>query len=52
MMKFSEGIKVNSISKNLIIKNFRQIRQKIKVYYHSLWSITELGLEPVEDGKA
>ena len=51
MLKFSEGIKFNYISQNLIIKIFRQIIQKLKVYYHLLWPIKELGLEPTEDDK-
>ena len=36
----------------MIIKIFRQIKHKIKLYYHSLWSLIELGLEPIEDSKA
>ena len=52
MLKFSEHLKINNISQNLIIKIFREIRQKIKIYYHTLWSRTELGLEPAENGKA
>ena len=52
MLKFCEGIKINNISQNLIIKIFREIRQKIKIYYHILQSTTELGIEPTENGKA
>ena len=52
MFKFSEHLKINNTSQNVIIKIFREIRQKIKKYYHTLWSHTELGLEPAENGKA
>lgn len=52
MLKFYEGIKTNNISQNLLIKIFREIRQKIKIFYQTLWSTKELGIEPAENRKA
>ena len=34
-----------------IIKIFRKLRNKIKIYYHKIWNQNLLGSEPAEDGK-
>ena len=38
-------------TKNAIVKPYRLLRNKIKIFYHTLWKNEPLGLEPAEKGK-
>ena len=52
MEEFCNIVKITKISFNLIIKTFRIIRNKIRIYYHRFWSTNQLGIEPAENGKS
>ena len=52
MTNFAEIMTISKISKNLIIKIYRELRNIINTYYHHTWSESYLGLEPAEGGKA
>lgn len=39
-------------TKKAIIKLYRILRNRIKIFYHTLWKNEPLGLEPAENGKS
>ena len=39
-------------NKHTIVKLFRILRNKIKIYYHTQWKNEQLGIEPAENGKS
>ena len=52
MLNFSDIMKIQNISQNLIIKIFRQLIKLIKLYYHKYWAHNPLGTEPAENVKS
>ena len=39
-------------TKQTIIKLYRILRNRLKIFYHTLWKNEPLGLEPAENGKS
>ena len=52
MEKFTNLMKMQKVSKKLIITIYRKLRKKIKDFYHDIWSNTMLGSEPDDSGKS
>ena len=52
MEKFTNLMKIQKVSKKLIITIYHKLRKKIKNYYHGTWSNSMLGCEPDDSGKS
>ena len=49
---FTNLMKMQKVSKKLIITIYRILQKKIKNYYHGTWSNSMLGCEPDDSGKS